>query len=115
MAGKTILREKTKKNINKFYKALLKKNILVEKLIMFGSYAKGKPKPWSDVDICVVSPKFGKDSFEEQVFLQHLASDIEPLIEPHPLHPQELKDKWNVLAHEIRKYGKVWPKPTDKI
>lgn len=111
MVGKSFLTDKPNNLINKFYQKLLEKNIPVEKLILFGSYAKGTQKAWSDLDICVVSKKFGKDRFDERVFLQNLALDIEPLIEPHPYSPKDLEDKWDPLADQIRKYGKVWPKP----
>lgn len=111
MAGKSILRDRPEVLVGQFYQALLAKKIPIEKLILFGSYAKGKPKPWSDLDICVVSKQFGKDPFEELVYLKQIASSVEAMIEPHPLHPREFKDNWNLLAQEIRKYGKVWPKP----
>lgn len=111
MARKSILEDKPAVLINKFYQKLLDNNIKVEKLILFGSYVKGVQRPWSDLDICVVSKQFGKNKYDELVYLKKIASDVEPLIEPHPLHPKDLSDKWNVLACEVRKYGKVWPKP----
>ena len=40
----------------KRYEARLRTaGIPIEKLIVFGSYAKGSAKTWSDVDVCVVS------------------------------------------------------------
>jgi len=111
MAKKSILEDKPAVLLNRFYKALLGEKIPVEKLILFGSYAKGNPKPWSDLDVCVVSEAFGKDYYDELVFLKKLASDIEPLIEPYPMKPKDLEDKWDPLAHEVRQYGKVWPRP----
>lgn len=35
----------------------LKKNPEVEAIILFGSYAKGKQKPLSDIDLCVLTEK----------------------------------------------------------
>lgn len=32
----------------------------IKRAYLFGSYAHGQPKPWSDVDVAVVSPKFIK-------------------------------------------------------
>ena len=43
------------------YQLTLKKAGIKSKLIIFGSQAKGKAKPWSDIDICVVSDSFGKN------------------------------------------------------
>jgi len=51
MAKKSILEDKPAVLLNRFYKALLGEKIPVEKLILFGSYAKGNPKPWSDLDV----------------------------------------------------------------
>jgi predicted nucleotidyltransferase len=111
MAGKSILNDTPKNLLDKFYLKLLADKIKVEKLILFGSYAKGKQKFWSDLDVCVVSRQFGKEPYEEMIYLKNIASDIEPMIEPHPYSPKDLEDKWDPLADQIRKYGKVWPKP----
>lgn len=52
--------------IKKLLIELLKEiGISVEKIIIFGSYAKGKEKEDSDIDIIIVSKDFrGKDIFE---------------------------------------------------
>jgi predicted nucleotidyltransferase len=46
-----------KKILTRFIKET-KKRIPVEKVIVFGSHAKGTPKKYSDIDIAVISPKF---------------------------------------------------------
>lgn len=104
MAKKSI-NPKVIKEIKDYGKLLKTKNVKVEKLILFGSYAKGTQKPWSDIDLCVVSPQFGKNRFEERVKLMKLTIGIGKNIEPHPYSLQDLKDKWNPLAVEIKKYG----------
>ena len=43
----------------KFIKELSKQGYLVNQAYLFGSYAKGNPKSYSDIDVCVVSPKLG--------------------------------------------------------
>ena len=41
------------------YIAILKKDKLpIQKILVYGSYAKGTPHKWSDIDVCVVSSKF---------------------------------------------------------
>lgn len=46
------------------------KRIPVQKIILFGSYAKGNPKKWSDIDIAVISPHFtGMNGFQRTKFL----------------------------------------------
>ncbi|OIN88836.1 hypothetical protein COW80_05415 [Candidatus Beckwithbacteria bacterium CG22_combo_CG10-13_8_21_14_all_01_47_9] len=78
------------------------------RLIIFGSQAKKKAKPWSDIDVCVVSDIFGKNRHTERVRLMRLTDEISLDIEPHPYHPKDLADKWDPLAQEIRKYGVAW-------
>lgn len=104
MVKKTV-NPKVVKEIKDYTKALKDNKIKVEKLILFGSYAKGTPKPWSDIDLCVVSKEFGKNRFEERVKLMKLTISVGENIEPHPCSPKDLKNKWNPLAVEINKYG----------
>lgn len=107
MVQKTLLRD-TPENLIAAYKNILEKNgIAVEKIILFGSYAKGTAKPWSDLDLCVVSKNFGKDYEDELSFLNRLTIRVDPMIEPHPYHPKDLADFYDPLAHEINKTGKV--------
>jgi len=53
----------------------------------------------------VVSKDFGHDRYTERLKLMHLTNDETINIEPHPYHPNDLKDKWDSLAVEIMKYG----------
>lgn len=102
---KTILDPKIVKQIKDFGKILQKNRLKVDKLILFGSYSKGTQKPWSDIDLCVVSPKFGKNRFEERVRLMKLSLKGGENIEPHPYNPKDLNNKWDPLASEINIYG----------
>jgi predicted nucleotidyltransferase len=37
---------------------LLERGIRVEAIVLYGSYANGTPREWSDIDVAVVSPDF---------------------------------------------------------
>lgn len=91
--------------VNAYKKLLDEANIKFETTIVFGSQAKGTAKPYSDIDLCVVSKTFGKDHHDELVRLMLLTNADTINIEPHPFHPADLADKWNPLASEINKYG----------
>lgn len=93
--------------IKKYRQVLVDSGIPIEQMILFGSYAKGTAKPWSDVDVCVVSPIFGKDSHDEMVRLMNLTRSVENMIEPHPYNAAGLADPWDPLAHEILTHGKI--------
>ncbi len=86
---------------------LQREGIPVHAMILFGSVAKGTYHRWSDIDVAVVSRRFGRDSHAERVRLMQLGDGISPRIEPHPFHPNDLKDRWSTIAAEIRAHGIV--------
>ncbi|MBI2522957.1 nucleotidyltransferase domain-containing protein [Candidatus Woesearchaeota archaeon] len=44
----------------KIFRESASKQVPINKMLFFGSYAKGKPHKWSDIDLIVVSSKFEK-------------------------------------------------------
>lgn len=104
MVQKTLAPEKIAE-VERFAKRLREAGIPYESLIIFGSFAKGDAKPWSDVDVCVVSKIFGQDRHTERVRLMQLTDNTTIDIEPHPYHPRDLADAWDPLAAEIRRFG----------
>ena len=53
------------------------------KVMMFGSYAKGKPNEWSDIDVAVIVPKVDKNKWRETaVSLNRAVDSISCYIEP---------------------------------
>lgn len=104
---KKVISPKVIKAIKDYAEILKAEKISVEKLILFGSHAKGTANPSSDIDLCVVSPQFGKNRFDERVKLMKMTIEIKESIEPHPYSASGLKEKWDPLASEIRKYGLV--------
>ena len=79
--------------------------VLVVNASVFGSWAKGRGTADSDIDVCVVSPNFGKDYIEEMVELRKIALKVDSRIEPIPFTPQDLSDSYGTLATEIRKHS----------
>lgn len=94
-----------KKIADKYVSEVVKSGIPVKSAYLFGSYAKGNPHKDSDIDICIVSKRFGKDYFEEALKLDAITNDIDSRIEAVPLNPRDLDDKYSTLASEIKKYG----------
>jgi predicted nucleotidyltransferase len=93
--------------INKYLQRVREFGIPVEKAILFGSHAKGAAHKYSDVDLCVVSDQFGKDSHQELLTLLKLTDKETVDIEPHPYSPKDLENKWDPLAAEIVNFGIV--------
>lgn len=94
------------KIIKKFVKALEQHGISVDHIILYGSYAKGKARPDSDIDVAVVSKNFGKDRVEEGMTLFRIAGEIDSRLEPVPISISAYeKDTWVPLIYEIREKG----------
>ena len=90
---------------NKYIAEVIKSGIPVDSAYLFGSYARGNSNRYSDIDICIVSPKFGKDYFNESLKLSFLTTAVDSRIEAVALNPKDLDDKYSTLASEIKKYG----------
>lgn len=65
------------------YKTVLKKNqIKPLKIILYGSYAYGKPNQWSDIDVAVIAKDFGqRDPIERMEFLAQKAAEVDDSLE----------------------------------
>ena len=95
-----------RKKLVKLRRALEKRGIRVEKIILYGSRASGRHHRDSDIDVAVVSPDFGKDRFQEGVMLFRVAGEIDARIEPIPISVKSYEnDTWVPLIHEIREKG----------
>ena len=92
--------------IKEFQKAVEQTGIRIVKIILFGSYTNNKFHKFSDIDVALISPDFGKDRFEEGAKLFEIAYKIDPRIEPVPISVKSYKnDTWIPLIYEIRKKG----------
>ena len=101
-----MVKREIKKIINEFAIELKKEGIQIDKIVLYGSHANGRPRPDSDIDLAVVSRKFGKDRSEERVFLLKIAGKVDPRIEPVPISLKSYrKDTWIPLIYAIRQDG----------
>jgi|SRR3989338_4172991 len=89
----------------KFIDEVRRNGVFVSQAKVYGSYSKGIATEDSDIDVCVVSPSFGKDYIAEMVKLRKIALKIDSRIEPVPITPEDLSDRLATLSSEIRKYG----------
>ena len=68
--------------INGLVAGLKKKDIKVDRLILYGSYANGNPKPYSDIDIAVISSTFDKKNLlQRQELLGEVIFSLQEPIE----------------------------------
>jgi hypothetical protein len=72
-------------NVQQYLRNLVQQGIGAKFGVIFGSYAKGKPDPWSDIDVLVVAPifdgSFSRDTIDR---LWRVAARTDSRIEPIP-------------------------------
>lgn len=93
-----------KKKAKLYVDALRDEGLPVRSAFLYGSYATGKFGKHSDIDICIVSPKFNPNRDSHRLFLWQKRRDIDLKIEPVGFRPRDFKDT-NPLAYEVRKRG----------
>jgi predicted nucleotidyltransferase len=90
-------------NIVRKYAETVKNRFDFQKIILFGSYAKGNQREDSDIDIAVVFGDYDS-RMDRQAELMKLTRKIDSRIEPHPFRKNEF-DISNPLINEIVTYG----------
>lgn len=100
-----VLDKRIIKSVSTFKQALIAAGYKIDGVYIFGSQAKGGQHQWSDIDVAVVSPDFNDETTNYFVKLSQLSWKIDEAIEPHAIHPDELKNKYSTFAHEVKKYG----------
>ena len=105
MAKRISLKKNELNIVNEYVNLLKQKGVDVEKVILFGSYAKGTAKPESDIDVAIISSQFGKNNLKEMMFLRRIALKIDSHLEPLPFSPKDMNDRYSTLAQEIIKHG----------
>lgn len=85
-------RADTKAIVGQFAEALKSQGIQVDKIIHFGSRARGDARGDSDIDLLVVSPDFARMPLyrRHEVLGKALARVMQP-IEPLPCAPEEVQ------------------------
>jgi len=90
-------------SVKEYIKYLKKNNFNIEKVYLFGSYAKGSFREDSDIDLALVFKEF-PDSFDMQVQLLKIRRKFDTRIEPHPFRSSDFVSD-NPLVNEILNTG----------
>lgn len=86
------------------YVELVKKEINVSSIYLYGSYAKGTYSEDSDIDIAVVGENFIGDPIEDTLKLMRIRRKVDTRIEPHPFRKSDF-DLSNPYVQEIVRTG----------
>ena len=95
--------------IRKFIRMLTSRGIRVNRIILYGSYARGTAKSYSDIDLAVISPDFkGKGILRRQELLGETIFEAGAPIEAIGYTPEEYRNysPFSFLA-EILSSGKI--------
>ena len=94
----------------KYANELERLGVPVESIILYGSYARGEAREYSDIDFAVISKRFGLgDGFEFSGILSMAKWPFaDELIEAVGLSPKQIDNapKYSFIE-EIKKHGKV--------
>lgn len=102
--SKKRISKQLKQSIQEYIELLKNDKLPIQNVVLFGSYAKGTQNPWSDVDLCVVSPAF-KDSWQTTQYLwRKIPRNSKFILEPVGYTPEDFKDE-SPLISQIKKTG----------
>ena len=89
--------------VTKYTTFLKNKGYMIEKVYLFGSYAKGHYSEDSDIDLAIAINNLS-NSFIMQIQLMKLSRKFDSRIEPHPFDDTDFNSS-NPFANEILKTG----------
>ena len=87
--------------IQKLTKALKKRNINIEKAILFGSYAKGNAAENSDIDVALISSDFEGIRFSDREKIIPELIHFDCRFDVHPYQFTDFKEKNDFFIREI--------------
>lgn len=98
-----------KNTVGQYIKELEKRGVCVERVILYGSYAKGTAKPYSDIDLVIISKDLAKwPAIERLQMLSRATLHITAPLEVLGYTPQEIREHGDesIFWEEISKTGK---------
>lgn len=97
MADESVL-----KSVREYLDALAAGGLDVSFAVLFGSHATGRPGPWSDIDVLVVSPRF--DHMKDRTLIDRLwrtAARTDSRIEPIPCGERQWQEDASSAVVEL--------------
>ncbi len=90
-----------------FREQLIQNGIAIDMIILFGSYAKGKPHQDSDIDLAIISNSFKDNPYEEGIKINKIAARVNSKIQavPFSVNKYMSKEEPSPILHEIKKTG----------
>lgn len=93
--------------LSRFRKAIESKDIKINKLILYGSYASGTSREGSDIDIVVISEDFARKNYWERIeILSDAIYEVFQPIEAVAMTPEEWRTGESMIV-DYAKNGEV--------
>lgn len=91
--------------VKKFVEEIKKQGVKLKTVVLFGSYARGDQREWSDIDVALVADEFIGVGFEDiKRFIDVTIQKPYLYIEPHTFNTQDFENG-NPFISEIRRTG----------
>ncbi|MFN5372288.1 MAG: nucleotidyltransferase domain-containing protein [Bacteroidia bacterium] len=104
-----LTRKALKERIDSFLLALKNQQIHVRKVVLFGSYAKGNPHEFSDIDLAVWADEFAGNSLADvEKYSSALSCHSGISVRPYKTGESPEDDPF---LEEVLHTGMVWPLP----
>jgi predicted nucleotidyltransferase len=87
------------KSVKEFVISANENNVAIEKILLFGSYVRGNPHEYSDIDLAVFSPQFTDNHFENNKTIQFTKRLPQMQLHLYPVSEYEE----NLFVQEIKK------------
>jgi len=88
--------------IKRFIKELRKENIIVKKVFLFGSHARGTQRKDSDIDIAIVIERNEKEQKDKKISPWKYAARVDTRLAPIALWESEMKKDYIPIIWEIK-------------
>ncbi|MBK7893834.1 MAG: nucleotidyltransferase domain-containing protein [Anaerolineaceae bacterium] len=85
--------DRIKTIIDNYLQALRQYNVPIKEAILFGSYAKGTHREWSDIDIALVSDIFEGNRIDDKDKIRRITLSVSSEIEVVPFPPDEFNSQ----------------------
>ena len=89
-------------DLQRYILELRKNGFPVQKVLLFGSWAKGTAGDESDIDVALISKSFSGDRFEDRRKIVPLRRIINNNIEPIPFTPHDFEMGGNLVEEIIQ-------------
>ena len=104
-----LTRKALAQRINSFLRTLLDKGLHIERAVLFGSFAKGTPHEYSDIDLAVWADEFAGVSLADiNLYVVELRDHAKISVRPYRSGTTINEDPF---LEEILKTGEEWPLP----